>query len=378
MQTLTVPASVESLSALRRFLAQVSAGIGRDDQAVYDLKLAVDEIATNAITHGGAGQREPGTFTLSAETTPDALTVTLEDYGERFDSRTAPYHPPPGNWGVRLAIEGVDRFEYQRDGERNRNIFVLSRHRLLVVDLGGEGPALASRLSELGYEVAVVPCETQSPPHSTSYDLVIFCPSPDHPLSAGVVKRFKGGTRDAVSASLVAVGDFAGAESYLALGADDVLPTSLPTALLQARLRPWLDYQRLRERSSADSRRLREAERLANDLKNVILPLGIALSAEKDLERLLERIVLEARAISSAEGGILYLRTPDDTLAFSIVRNETLNFAMGGTTGNEIDLPTVPHVRPPDRQAEPPERRRGRRPPRPHPQHPRHLLSGGH
>ena len=251
MQTLTLPASVESLSALRRFLAEVSAGIGRDDQAVYDLKLAVDEIATNAITHGGAGQRKPGTFTLSAKTTADALTVTLEDYGERFDSRTAPYHPPPGNWGVRLALEGVDRFEYQRDGERNRNIFVLSRPRPLVVDLGGEGRALASRLSQLGYEAAVVPGETPSPPDPTSYDLVVFCPSPDHPLSAGVVKRFKGGPRDSGSAALVSVADVAGAEGYLALGADDVLPTSLPTALLQARLRLWLDNKRLRERSSA-------------------------------------------------------------------------------------------------------------------------------
>lgn len=127
MQTLTLPASLESLSALRRFVEEVSAGIGLDDQAIYDLKLAVDEIATNAITFGGAGERPPGTFTLRAETTPGTLTVTLEDCGVPFDPRTAPHHPPPGGWGVRLAINGVDRFEYQRDGDLNRNIFVLSR-----------------------------------------------------------------------------------------------------------------------------------------------------------------------------------------------------------------------------------------------------------
>ena len=127
MQTLTLPASLESLSSLRRFVEEVSAGIGRDDQAIYDFKLAVDEIATNAITYGGAGERPPGTFTLRAETTPSALTVTLEDCGVPFDPRTAPPHAPPGGWGVGLALQGVDRFEYERDGDWNRNIFVLSR-----------------------------------------------------------------------------------------------------------------------------------------------------------------------------------------------------------------------------------------------------------
>ena len=127
MPTLTLPASLESLSALRHFLTEVSSGCGREEQAIYDLKLAVDEIATNAITHGGASTRPPGTFTLRAEKTPDALTVTLEDYGGPFDPRTAPRHAPPGGWGVQLALKGVDRFDYQREGERNRYTFVLRR-----------------------------------------------------------------------------------------------------------------------------------------------------------------------------------------------------------------------------------------------------------
>ena len=57
MQTLTLPASLESLSSLRRFVEEVSAGIGRDDQTIYDFKLAVDEIATNAITYGEVLER---------------------------------------------------------------------------------------------------------------------------------------------------------------------------------------------------------------------------------------------------------------------------------------------------------------------------------
>lgn len=127
MPTLTLPASLESLSALRHFLTEAAVDCGREEQAIYDLKLAVDEIATNAIIHGGAGSRPPGTLTLRAETTPEAFTVTLEDYGGPFDPRTAPHHAPPGGWGVQLALKGADRFDYHWDGERNHYTFVLSR-----------------------------------------------------------------------------------------------------------------------------------------------------------------------------------------------------------------------------------------------------------
>lgn len=341
MQSLTLPASLESLSALRRFLAETSACIGRDDQAVYDLQLAVDEIATNAVHYGGADKRGPATFTLLAEKTPDQFTVTLEEYGQEFDPRTAPQHPPPGGWGVRLALEGVDRFDYQRDGERNRNIFVLKRARPLVVDLGNACNIVA-RLNELGYDAMVVHGDT---PPAEPYSLVIFCPSAEYSLTAAVVKRFKGGVMNAVPA-LVWVEEVAGADKYLALGVDDVLARALPAGLLRARLRLWLDKKRLRDRSNAESRRLREAERLASDLKDVILPLGIALSAEKNFDALLEKILIEAQKICNADGGTLYLRTPDDCLTFTIVRNETLKLAMGGTTGNKITIPPLCMVDP--------------------------------
>jgi len=67
--------------------------------------------------------------------------------------------------------------------------------------------------------------------------------------------------------------------------------------------------------------------------------IGAALSKEKDLDRLLEAILLAAKAITRSEGGTLYLLEGSDEgprLKFAIMRNETLNIAMGGTTGNPI------------------------------------------
>lgn len=72
-----------------------------------------------------------------------------------------------------------------------------------------------------------------------------------------------------------------------------------------------------------------------------LIDIGIALSAERDSDRLMERILLEAKDMGQADGGTLYIRNRNDQLEFKIVRTDSLGFAQGGTTGNEISLPPV-------------------------------------
>ncbi|MEZ4681378.1 MAG: GAF domain-containing protein [Caldilineaceae bacterium] len=64
----------------------------------------------------------------------------------------------------------------------------------------------------------------------------------------------------------------------------------------------------------------------------------VALSAEKDFNRLLETILIEAQRLSNANGGMVYLLTPKKTLQAMIGRNETLGIAQGGTSGVAIDF----------------------------------------
>jgi HD-GYP domain-containing protein (c-di-GMP phosphodiesterase class II) len=67
--------------------------------------------------------------------------------------------------------------------------------------------------------------------------------------------------------------------------------------------------------------------------------IGASLSAERDINRLLESILLAAKTITRADGGTLYLLTEEDgakRLKFEIMRTESLNIAMGGTTGTPI------------------------------------------
>ena len=73
---------------------------------------------------------------------------------------------------------------------------------------------------------------------------------------------------------------------------------------------------------------LQEMERLVQ--------IGIALSAEKDIDRLLEMILDGSKEITHADGGTIYIVTDEKTLKFRLVKTDSLGIAMGGTTGKEI------------------------------------------
>ena len=70
--------------------------------------------------------------------------------------------------------------------------------------------------------------------------------------------------------------------------------------------------------------------------------IGVALSAERDNNHLLEIILLGAKELTNADGGTLYTVTEDATLKFEILRNLSLNIAMGGTTSKPIPFPALP------------------------------------
>ena len=71
--------------------------------------------------------------------------------------------------------------------------------------------------------------------------------------------------------------------------------------------------------------------------------IGASLSRERDITRLLERILLAAKTITNADGGTLYRMAEDgQTLRFEMLRTDSLNIAMGGTAGSVIGFPDLP------------------------------------
>ncbi len=74
-----------------------------------------------------------------------------------------------------------------------------------------------------------------------------------------------------------------------------------------------------------------------------LIELGIALSAERNHDCLLEKILLGAKELTNADGGTLYLVSEDRReLRFAIMRNDTMGIALGGTTGAPIPFAPVP------------------------------------
>lgn len=69
--------------------------------------------------------------------------------------------------------------------------------------------------------------------------------------------------------------------------------------------------------------------------------IGVALSHERDLPTLLERILEAAREFANADGGTLY-RVQGDTLVFEVLRNHSLGYFMGGRHGQPINFPPLP------------------------------------
>lgn len=138
MEPLTVPGTLDSLDAIAKYVLAVAAAAGLDKKAAYNLRLAVDEITTNIIVHGYQEAGREGVVDLRADMNEDALTIAIEDTGLPFDpSKQLPLEEETldqplevraiGGLGIYLAFRGVDKFIYEKSGERNRNIFVVNR-----------------------------------------------------------------------------------------------------------------------------------------------------------------------------------------------------------------------------------------------------------
>jgi CHASE3 domain sensor protein len=81
---------------------------------------------------------------------------------------------------------------------------------------------------------------------------------------------------------------------------------------------------------------VRKEKKRADDLLEVVIPIGVELTTEKDFNRLLEKMLLEAKNFCKADTGILYLVSEENSLRYTIVRSDSKSVALGGTTGNTI------------------------------------------
>ncbi len=70
--------------------------------------------------------------------------------------------------------------------------------------------------------------------------------------------------------------------------------------------------------------------------------IGIALSAEKDTDRLMETILSGAKDITNADGGTLYIVREDGQLGFEVLLNTSLSLSFGGTSAAPVPFDPIP------------------------------------
>lgn len=134
MERLTLPGTLDSLAAIGKYVLAAASEAGLDKKAAYRLRLAVDEIATNAVVHGYEETGCDGPLDIWAQIDGAGLTIALEDTGPAYDPRATPApdnldrpleERSIGGLGVLLANLGVDELGYERVGDCNRSIFIV-------------------------------------------------------------------------------------------------------------------------------------------------------------------------------------------------------------------------------------------------------------
>ncbi len=116
-------------------------------------------------------------------------------------------------------------------------------------------------------------------------------------------------------------------------GASDYITHPHQHTLLRARLQNVLQRKLLQEQAQMALGAFNEIEKIADDLRLVILPLGAALSAEANFDRLIARVVAEAQTICNADTGVLYLADDASRLHYSYVHVHSLDFTYSDPPG---------------------------------------------
>lgn len=128
----------------------------------------------------------------------------------------------------------------------------------------------------------------------------------------------------------------------VAYGEVDYLPLPLEKTLLRAKVISNIEKQLLLKQALSSLSAFNTMKKVAADLKQVILPLGLSLSAAPNLNQLLQLIVTEAQAICHADTGILLLRTETDVLRHAVVLNRRRDISWNETNGAEPPFASIP------------------------------------
>jgi len=117
--SLRVAADVAQLATIRAFVEQQAHALGVDASEIYDLILAVNEVATNIVVHGYRNQ--PGVIEIDLRRQGEAIEIRLRDQAPLFDPTGVPVPDltlplqkrPLGGMGVHVTRQIMDAVRYR-------------------------------------------------------------------------------------------------------------------------------------------------------------------------------------------------------------------------------------------------------------------------
>ncbi|MDY9923375.1 ATP-binding protein [Methanobacterium sp.] len=126
---LNVNSDLENLTSIADFITSSTRELGLSEKGVFQLQLAVDEVAANIILHGYTHQTGPIHLTIWKEN--DKIIIQIQDRGEPFnpleadepDLQAPLEERSPGGLGIHFLKTVTDSVHYQfKDG---KNILTL-------------------------------------------------------------------------------------------------------------------------------------------------------------------------------------------------------------------------------------------------------------
>lgn len=123
---LDVKADLEKLSQIADFIFTNAHKLGLDDKGIFQLQLAVDEVASNIILHGYTHKTGPIHLTIWKEN--KKIMLMIEDRGEPFNPLNAEkpdLNAPleersPGGLGIHFLKTLTDYVHYEFKNGKNR------------------------------------------------------------------------------------------------------------------------------------------------------------------------------------------------------------------------------------------------------------------
>jgi anti-sigma regulatory factor (Ser/Thr protein kinase) len=131
-RSIEVEARLERLSEVRAFVRSAVAAVGGSEDCIVDLVQAVDEAATNIVSHGYRGEPGPIEVDVRAGPPDGSVRVTILDRAPRFDPGSvaepdlADPHIRPGGMGIHLMRAATDAVRHA-DRTGGGNVLTLVR-----------------------------------------------------------------------------------------------------------------------------------------------------------------------------------------------------------------------------------------------------------